>query len=91
MKGYEFVNIPYDTASIRMHKNQVTNTASEVVEKTDEKKFQIISGISKDEILKLESNIDMFYEKIINFYSINNKKDLAEEIRKLEEGVKNEK
>lgn len=83
IKKYHFVNIPYDTASLRVHSNRVTSTYKNVIKKTDDKNLQIINDLSLDDILKLESNVDYFYKKIELFYKINDKNYMINDIEKI--------
>ena len=83
IRSYKFINIPYDTASIRLHKNQVTNTANKVIEQTNEKNLEILSKVSAKEILNIESNIEMFYQKIAKHYEINSNKNIYENVQNL--------
>lgn len=83
IKKYSFINIPYDTASIRIHSQQVTNTSSDVVKLSDEKNLDILSHITENDIKKMESNINMFYEKIKMFYKINGKGDMVNKITEM--------
>ena len=88
IKYYDFVNIPYDTSYIRLHESQVTNTSSEVVEKTDKKNIEILSNLSEKDILKTESNDEYFYKKIALHYKINDKENMYKDILKLIENKK---
>ena len=83
IKSYKFINIPYDTASIRLHRSQVTNTAKKVIEQTNEKNLEIISKISEKEILNIETNIEMFCQKIAKHYEINNNNIMCEKVQNL--------
>ncbi len=80
---YSFVNIPYDTASIRIHSLQVTNTSPDVIKLSDEKNLDILSHITESDIKKLESNINMFYEKIKAFYKNNGKEYMVNKITEM--------
>ena len=70
IKEYKFINIPYDTAIIRSHSKQVTNTNPKIKIETDEKNLEIIKNLSKEVINKLESNEASFYSVMENFYKI---------------------
>ena len=83
LKKYKFVNIPYDTASIRVHNKRVTVTNSDTIRKTDKKNLEIISNLTVDEIKDLESNIDLFYKKIELFYKMNGKSYMVNDIEKI--------
>lgn len=83
LKKYKFVNIPYDTASIRVHNKRVTVTNGDTIRKTDKKNLEIISNLTVDEIKELESNIDLFYKKIELFYKMNGKGYMVNNIEKI--------
>jgi len=90
---YKFINIPYDTASIRIHKDQVTKVNKSVIDETNKKNLDIIKSLSEKDILGLESNIDYFYTKMYSFYKYENNKYMVEEIKKIskEKGGRDEK
>jgi hypothetical protein len=88
IKEYHFINVPYDTASIRVHSNQVTNTANNVAEKSDEKCLEILNNVSKKEMEELEYNEAFFYTKMYYFYKNNGKTYLEEKMKEKIEKVK---
>ena len=81
IKEYHFINIPYDTASLRVHSNQVTNKAKNVIEKTEEKNLDIVNSLTKKEIEQLEYNEAFFYTKMYHFYNNNGKNYLANKMK----------
>ena len=83
IKKYHFVNIPYDTASIRVHGKRVTSTFNNVIKETDKKNLEILANFSNDDIMTLESNLDLFYKKIETFYKINDKEYMIKDIEKI--------
>lgn len=89
LKKYKFVNIPYDTASIRVHNKRVTVTNSDTIRETDKKNLEIISNLTIEEIKNLESNIDLFYKKIELFYKMNGKGYMVNDIEKIRKDHKN--
>ena len=86
IKEYHFINIPYDTAMIRMHSKQVSNTNKNVKKETDEKNMEIINGLSNDVVLSLERNERDLYRKLSYFYKLNGNKEMSDFlIKKLNE------
>lgn len=83
IKEYKFINIPYDTAIIRSHSKQVTNTNPKIKIETDEKNLSIINGLSDDVIKRLEGNRASFYSIMETFYKNNNNSYMQEQMRKL--------
>lgn len=83
IREYKFINIPYDTASTRIHNDQVTNVSKKTKEESDDKKFEIINNLTKEEILNLELSINEFYEKIIYFFDLNGNGDLVNRLSEL--------
>lgn len=88
IKEYHFINVPYDTASVRLHSSQVTNTASEVVKKTNEKSFEILEGVPKKVMEELDYNELYFYTKMYYFYKNHHKTDIEEKVKEKIEKVK---
>lgn len=82
IKEYHFINVPYDTASLRVHSNQVTTTAKDVVEKTEKKSLDIINSLTREEIEQLEYNESFFYTKMYHFYNNNGRAFLAKKMKK---------
>jgi len=82
IKEYHFINVPYDTASVRVHSNQVTTTAKDVVEKTEKKSLDIINSLTREEIEQLEYNKSFFYTKMYHFYNNNGRAFLAKKMKK---------
>ena len=76
IKKYHFVNIPYDTASIRVHGKRVTSTFNDVIKETDKKNLEILTNFSTEDIMTLESNLDLFYK-------INDKEYMRKDIEKI--------
>lgn len=83
IKEYKFINIPYDTAVIRSHSKQVTNTNSKIKVETDEKNLKIIKELSDDVIKRLEGNKSSFYSIMETFYKNNNNSYMQDQMRKL--------
>lgn len=83
IKEYKFINIPYDTAIIRSHSKQVTNTNPKIKIETDEKNLEIIKNLSKEVINRLESNEASFYSVMENFYKNNNNVYMEEKMKAL--------
>ena len=81
IKEYHFINVPYDTASLRVHSNQVTTTAKDVVEKTEKKSLDIINSLTREEIEQLEYNESFFYTKMYHFYNNNSRTFLAKKMK----------
>lgn len=82
IKEYHFINVPYDTASIRIHSKQVSNTASDVAKKSNEKCLEIIEGLTKKDKENLDYNESFFYTKMYYFFKNNNRTYLADEMKK---------
>ena len=82
IREYNFINIPYDTAMIRIHGKQVTNTNKNVKKETDEKNMEIINGLSNDVVLSLERNERDFYRKLSYFYKLNGNKEMYDFLTK---------
>ena len=82
IKEYHFINVPYDTASIRIHSKQVSATADKVAEKTDKKCLEILNELSKDEKEQLDYNEAFFNTKMYYFYKNNHRVYLADKIKK---------
>lgn len=80
---YKFICIPYDTAMIRTHSQQVTNTNPRIKIESDQKNLEIIKGISDERIKKLEMNKQSFYQVLKAHYKENCNYEMAEEIQKL--------
>ena len=83
MKKYKFINIPFDTASIRQHSKQVTNQSKKVIEETNQKNLEIIKNLPEDIKLNLESDMYSFYKKLEHFYYLNNNEYMKNEMKKL--------
>lgn len=81
IKKYHFVNIPFDTASIRIHQNQVSNTNPKVAEESNSKNIEIIDDISDEVINSLFGDKLFFFENLQCSYSNNNKKALEEHVK----------
>ena len=80
---YKFINIPYDTAMIRTHSNQVSNTNPNVKIESDKKNIEIIKNISEERIKKMSMSKTTFYEILRAHYENNNNKAVASAITKL--------
>lgn len=80
---YKFICIPYNTAIIRSHSRQVTNTNPKIKIESDEKNIEIIKSLSDDRIKKLGLNKLSFYEDLRDHFKINGNNVLATEIEKL--------
>ncbi len=96
IKEYHFVNIPYDTAIIRSHSSQVTNTNSDIKIESDKKNLEIIKNISDEVITRLEKNKVSFYSVLATFYKYNSNHYMVEQIeqlkaKELEKNKKNKK
>lgn len=80
---YKFVNIPYDTAMIRTHSQQVTNTNPNVKIESDKKNIEIIRNISDERIKSMGLDKASFYEILRNHYKDNGNEVIAEELQRL--------
>lgn len=80
---YKFINIPYDTAMIRTHSNQVSNTNPNIKIESDNKNIEIIKNISEERIKKMSMSKTTFYEILRAHYENNNNKAVASAITKL--------
>ena len=83
IKEYKFIAIPYDTAMLRQHSKQVTNTNSNVIAETNNKSIEIIKNFDTDKILEVDRNKDDYYIKLKRFYENNSNYIMANEIEKL--------
>lgn len=81
IKEYHFINVPYDTASIRIHSAQVSNTAPNVVEKSNEKCLEILDKLHKEDKEELDYNELFFYTKMYYFYKNNGRYYLADKMK----------
>lgn len=82
IKEYKFINIPYDTAIIRSHSKQVTNTNNNIKEETDAKNLEIISDIDDKIKVRLAGSIENFYVIMSNFYKNNGNSYMKEKMDK---------
>lgn len=90
MQKYIFVPIPYITTSLRVHDNQVSNTAHNVMEKSNTKQKEIIYNIPIEKVLELEGNINHFYTKLKSHYDLNGRTEIADFIDNLiKENIEN--
>ena len=80
---YKFINIPYDTAMIRTHSQQVTNTNPNIKIESDKKNIEIIRNISDEKIKKMGLSKSTFYELLRTHYKDNNNSVIAEELQRL--------
>lgn len=85
---YKFICIPYDTAIIRSHSSQVTNTNPRIKIETDAKNLEILKNVSDERIRKLGLDRISFYESLREHYRLNGNKDLDKEIKILIEETK---
>lgn len=83
IKEYKFINIPYVTASIRKHSQQVTNTNPLVLSETYKKNLEIIKDMSDERIEKLGLNKVSFYEDMKYHYYFNGVYTLVKEMQSL--------
>jgi len=81
IKEYRFINVPYDTASIRVHSNQVSNTASNVAEESNKKCLEILESLTNEEKEQLDYNESFFYAKMNYYYNIFGRKYLADKMK----------
>ena len=88
IKKYKFINVPYDTASIRIHETQVTKNTENIAQVTSKKNMEIINNLKEEQILSTESSIDYFYKYILSFYKYNNNVLMQEKLEKLIENIK---
>lgn len=89
IRHYHFINIPFDTACIRTHKNQVTNTNPNVINETNTKSLEILDNITTDEKIALFGDEISFYENIKYFSKYNNKPALTKAIERKIAKLKN--
>lgn len=80
---YKFINIPYDTAMIRTHSQQVTNTNPNIKIESDKKNIEIIRNISDEKIKEMGLSKSTFYELLRTHYKDNNNSVIAEELQRL--------
>lgn len=80
IKKYHFVNIPFDTASIRIHSKRVTSTSKNIDTETDAKTLEILENIDLATMERLFGNKIAFYENVKYFYDNHNKKVLSEAV-----------
>lgn len=80
---YKFINIPYDTAMIRSHSSQVTNTNPNIKIESDKKNWEIIKNISEERINNMGLSKNEFYEILRLHHQDNNNKELVTELEEL--------
>jgi len=80
---YQFINIPYDTASIRVHSQQVSNTNPNIKIESDKKNIEIIKNVSEDRIKKMGLNKLDFYEILKMHYKDNGNNTIAQQLQNL--------
>lgn len=83
IKGYHFISIPYDTAMIRQHSSQVTNTNKNIITESNKKMLQIVKAVPDKKIKELELNKASFYSVMKKYYTDNSNTYMAEEMDKL--------
>lgn len=83
IEEYKFVNIPYDTAMIRTHSQQVTNTNPRIKIESDAKNIEIIRNISGKKIKNMGLSKLSFYEILRTHYKDNSNDVIAEELQRL--------
>ena len=83
IEEYKFVNIPYDTAMIRTHSQQVTNTNPRIKIESDAKNIEIIRNISGKKIKNMGLSKLSFYEILRTHYKDHSNDVIAEELRRL--------
>ena len=90
IKKYHFINIPFDTASIRTHSKRVTNTNHNIEKETNDKTMEIIDQINEQTKIDLFGDEISFYENMKFYYETHNKtflmKKMEEEISELKNG-----
>ena len=79
---YQFINIPYATATIRSHSKQVTSN-NDVMQETNRKNLEILKKIPEDIMNELEGSKMNFYIVMRRFYENNGYKEMVKEIDKL--------
>ncbi len=88
IQEYHFINVPYDTASVRIHSNQVTNTSSIVMDETNEKSLEILNNVPKEVMEELDYNELFFLNKMHQHYKNHIKTFLEEKVNEKIEKVK---
>lgn len=88
IKKYHFINIPFDTAYIRTHSDQVTRTNPNITKETNIKNLEIIKNFPEERMIELFGDKIAFYENLKRFDTDNNKTFLVEEIDKLIQEIK---
>lgn len=83
IQEYHFINIPYDTAIIRSHSKQVTNTNSKIKIKSDKKNLEIIKNLSSDVMERLEYNKASFYSVMRAYYLNHNNIEMVRQMEQL--------
>ena len=84
MTEYKFISIPYVTAMIRTHSNQVTNTNPNIKIESDKKNIEIISSISNERIKKMGLSKNEFYEILKLHHKDNNNREIYKAIEELQ-------
>ncbi len=85
-KGYHFINLPFDTASIRRHDSQVTNT-NNIINETNSKSLDIIKNLSKKRKTVFGSDL-VLLENLKRSYGDNGKDYLYNEVSKIINDIK---
>ncbi|HOZ54948.1 MAG TPA: glycosyltransferase [Clostridia bacterium] len=78
---YKFINIPYNTNSIRTHDEQVTNQNKNVLLETNMQRSKIIDNIKKEKREELEKSEYNFLVSMLKYYEMNNIEAMTSEIR----------
>ena len=89
IKKYHFINIPFDTSSIRIHEDQVSNTNPQVAAESNAKQIEIIDQLSKESINNIFGDPLFLYENLQRSYSSNAKTVLENHIKSKISEIKN--
>ena len=79
---YHFVCIPFNTAFIRIHNEQVSSKKEQVEKETTNKVLEILDGLSQKRIAKSFIDKAWLLLTLQRFYSNNSRDTLAKEIKK---------
>lgn len=88
MKKYHFINVPFDTASIRQHDKQVSSDTERVAAESNAKNLDIITSLSDDTIKNLFGTKVALYENLRRFYSSNGNSVISNELTNMIEANK---
>ena len=89
MSEYHFISLPFDTASIRMHDKQVTETNPNIIKETNKKNLSIIKALPEERKSALYGSVDAFYGYMKRFYYSTSNQYMVEEIDKIIKNLTN--